>query len=90
VGQLPWFQARGCGECTRVHYETEEAASACEYGYSVSKQLGDVLRRFPGYLKWRSTHLEFETLSKWTVRFVIQWYNMAIRPSISQALATAI
>jgi hypothetical protein len=25
---------------------------------------GRGLRRFPGYLKWRSTRLEFETLSK--------------------------
>jgi hypothetical protein len=32
---------------------------------------------------------KFATLSKQTVRFAIQWYNMAIRPSISQELATA-
>jgi len=44
----------------------------------------------PGYLTWRSARLEFESLSKQTVRFAIQWYNMAIRPSISQESATAI
>jgi hypothetical protein len=33
-------------------------------------------RRFPGYLKWRSTRLEFQMLSKSKVRFAIQWYNI--------------
>jgi hypothetical protein len=51
---------------------------------------GASLRSFPGYLKWRSTRLEFETLSEQTIRYAIQWYNMAIGPSISQELATAI
>ena len=48
------------------------------------------LHSFQGYLKWRSTLFESEDSSKRTIRFAIQWHNMAIRPSITQALATAI
>jgi hypothetical protein len=33
---------------------------------------------------------ESEDTSKLTVRFAIQWYDMAIRPSITQESATAI
>ena len=49
-----------------------------------------MLCSFPVYLKWRSTVRKFATLSKWTVRFAMQWYNMAIRPCMFQNLATAI
>jgi len=58
-----------------IEIASDAAASFREVG---------LLRSSPGYLKWRSTRLEFKTLSKYTVRFAIQWYNMAIRPSVSQ------
>jgi len=49
-----------------------------------------LLRNFPGYLKWRSTLFESEDSSRRTVRYVTRWYNTAIRPCITQELATAI
>ena len=60
------------------------------YMCTTSKPSGETLRKLLGYLKWRSTLSESEDSSKYTVGFAIQWHKTAIRPSITQELATAI
>ena len=47
----------------------------------------EALCRFQGYLKWRSTLFESKDSSTQTA---IHWYNMEVRPSLTQKLATAI
>jgi hypothetical protein len=80
-------------EVTKKHANTveqlEQKLSIRDYEISVLRQAGSCFAVFHGSSNG-GQRVEFKTLSKQTVRFAIPWYNMAIRLSSPQELATAI